>query len=175
MKNILDLIKEDHDEASKMIKRLEKMVEKPSKATWSLTKELVEEVLLHAKTEEKVLYNTMKEKNESFRDLTLEGVIEHKLLESTLMRLLKVRPGTDGNYKAALSVVKELLEHHGKEEEEKEWFPKIRKAYESSELQEMGREFETLKEEIRPKIRMKLSGPTLKSAHTLSGSRQTLH
>ncbi len=86
-----------------------------------------------------------------------------------------MRPGKDGNYKAALSVVKELLEHHGKEEEEKELFPKLRKTYKSDELQEMGREFESLKEEIRPKIRMKLSGPTLKSAHTFSGSRQTLH
>ncbi len=173
--NILELIKADHDEASKMIKRLEKMTEKPTKATWSLTMELVEEVLLHAKTEEKVLYNTMKEENESFRDMTLEAVIEHKLLESTLMRLLKVRPGKDGNYKAALSVVKELLEHHGKEEEEKEWFPKLRKKYSAAELKDMGREFEAMKKEIRPKIRMKLSGPTLKSAHTLSGSRQTLH
>ncbi len=175
MKNILDLIKEDHDDAMKMIKRLEKMTEKPNKATWSLTKELVEEVLLHAKTEEKVLYNTVKEESEFYRDFTLEGVIEHKLLESTLMRLLRVRPGKDGNYKAALSVVKELLEHHGKEEEEKELFPKARKAFKSSELVEMGREFEKLKEDIRPKIRMKLSGLTLKSAHTLSGSRQTLH
>lgn len=173
--NILELIKADHDEAMKMVKRLEKLTEKPTKSTWNLTKELVQEVLLHAKTEEKVLYQTMKDKNESFRDFTLEGELEHKLLESTLMRLLKVRPGKDGHYKAALSVVKELLEHHGKEEEEKELFPKLRKAYKASQLREMGVEFETAKEEIRPKIMMKLSGPTLKSAHTLSGSRQTLH
>ena len=75
-----------------MIKCLEKMTEKSSKKTWDLTQELVEEVLLHAKTEEKVLYRAMKEKNVSFRDFTLEGDIEHKLLESCLMRLLKVRP-----------------------------------------------------------------------------------
>ena len=173
--NILDMIKEDHDEAMDMVKRLEKMTEKPSKSTWTLTQDLVEEVLVHAKTEEKILYRAMKEKSESFRDFTLEGEIEHKLLESTLLRLLRVKPGKDGKYKAALSVVKELLEHHGKEEEEKELFPKLRKAYKPVELQEMGREFKMLKEEIRPKIILKLRAPIMKGSQNALGSKQTLH
>lgn len=159
----------------KMVKRLEKMAEKPSPKTWSMTLELVEEVLLHAKTEEKVLYNTMKEESEDFRDFTLEGTIEHKLLESTLMRLLKVKPSEDGQFKAALTVVKELLEHHGKEEEEEELFPKLRKAYKAAELKEMGEEFKSVKEEIRPKIMLKLRGSKLKGSSSMSGSRQTLH
>ncbi|MES2526997.1 MAG: hemerythrin domain-containing protein [Bdellovibrionota bacterium] len=171
---ILDLIKEDHDGAMEIIKRLEKMTEKPSKRAWDLTKELVEEVLLHAKTEEKVLYSAMKAKNISFRDFTLEGEIEHKLLESCLMGLLKVRPGEDGKYKAALSVVKELLEHHGKEEEEKELFPKLRKSYKRAELEEMGVEFKAMKKEIRPKIMLKLSGPRLKGA-SVNSAKQILH
>lgn len=172
--NILELIKEDHEEAMKLIKRLEKMTDTANKTSWKLTLELVEEVLLHAKTEEKVLYTAMKKKNEDFRDFTLEGDIEHKLLESTLKRLLKVRPGKDGHFKAALSVVKELLEHHGKEEEEKEYFPKIKKAYKSSELEEMGKKFKTVKEELRPSIVMKLR-QSARSGRATSESRQTLH
>lgn len=171
--NILDLLKKDHDEAMAMIKRLEKMADKPNKKTWSLTLELVEEVLLHAKAEEKALYSVIKKKNEDFRDFTLEGDIEHKLLENTLKRLLKVRPGEDGRYKAALSVVKELLEHHGREEEEKEYFPKIKKAYKSSELEEMGRDFKIMKEEIRPSIQLKLR--PVRKMGPVRESRQNLH
>lgn len=171
--NVLQLIKEDHDEALKLIKRLEKSAEKASQATWKLTVELVEAMLLHAKTEEKVLYSAMKEKSEDFRDFTLEGDIEHKLLESTLKRLLKVKPGKDGEFKAALTVVKELLEHHGKEEEEKEYFPKIRKAFKSSELEDMGEEFITLKEKLRPSIEMKLRKPA--ASRMRVESSRTLH
>lgn len=170
--NILDLIKKDHDEALAMIKKLEKMTESATEKTWALTKELVTEVLLHAKAEEKLLYNSCRERSEELRDFTLEGIIEHKLLESTLKRLLKVRPGEDGKFKAALSVVKELLEHHGKEEEEKEIFPKLKKAYAKEELVELGKEFKSLKEELRPKYsvtRLRSTAPATTASH------QTLH
>ncbi len=172
--SILTLIKKDHDEAMRMIKRLEKMAEKPTAATWKQVMTLVEEVLLHSKAEEKVLYGAMRRKSEDFRDFTLEGEIEHKLLESTLKRLLKVKPGKDGRFKAALSVVKELLEHHGKEEEEKEYFPKIRKAYKAAELQSMGQQFKDLKEELRPSIQLNIRQPLI-GAGMIRESRQTLH
>jgi hemerythrin superfamily protein len=172
--NILQLIKEDHDEAMRMIEDLEKKTEKDTKATWNLTQTLVEEVLLHAKTEEKVLYSSMREKNEDFRDFTLEGDIEHKLLESTLKRLLKIKPGKDGRFKATLTVVKELLKHHGKEEEEKEYFPKIRKAYKTAELVEMGEEFKTMKEKLRPSIETKIRRPPMKSPMSIE-TNTTVH
>ena len=173
MRTILDFIQDDHTAALKRIKRLEKMTEKSTKKTWDLTKELVEEVLLHAASEEKILYRAIKEKNESFRDFTLEGEIQHKLLESCLLLLLKFRPEKDGKYKAALSVVKKLLGHQGKEEE-KEMFPKLKKSYRTSELQALGDEFKIAKKEIRPMIMMRLRGPRLKG-HSSDSSRQTFH
>ena len=72
----------------------------------------------HARTEEKVVYVPLtKAKEQESRDLGNEGFVEHSLVDMLMERMSK--PGiadTDG-WKAHATVVKELLEHHIKEEE----------------------------------------------------------
>ncbi len=117
--DILKLIKKDHDEAFAIIEKLGHMTDKPTSAAEKLTLELVTEVILHAKSEEEGLYDSIEGAKEEFKDFVLEGVIEHSLVENTLMRLLATKPGGNGEFKAALEVTKELPEHHAQEEEEK--------------------------------------------------------
>jgi len=72
----------------------------------------------HARTEEKVVYVPLtKAKEPESRDLGNEGFVEHSVVDMLMERMSK--PGiadTDG-WKAHATVVKELLEHHIKEEE----------------------------------------------------------
>ncbi len=128
------------------------MTESPSHEADKLTHEFVVSVLLHAKSEEKGLYDMISSKKEEFKDFTLEGTLEHSLVENTLKRLLAVKPGGNGEFKAALSVTKELLEHHTKEEEEEELFPKIKKTFSSEERDQMGQLMIEAKEKLRPEI-----------------------
>ncbi len=150
--DILKLIKKDHDEAFEAIEKLEKLTDSPSHDAEKLTREFVIAVLLHAKSEEKGFYEMIESKKEEFKDFTLEGFIEHSLVESTLKRLLAVKPGGNGEFKAALSVTKELLEHHAKEEEEEELFPKIKKNFSVEERDQMGQLMIEAKEKLRPEI-----------------------
>jgi len=72
----------------------------------------------HARTEEQVVYVPLtKAKEQESRDLGNEGFVEHSVVDMLMERMSK--PGiadTDG-WKAHATVVKELLEHHIKEEE----------------------------------------------------------
>jgi hemerythrin superfamily protein len=48
-------------------------------------------------------------------------------------------------FEPKLKVLKENVEHHTEEEEEEKLFPKVRKLFSASELQELGAELETAK------------------------------
>ena len=160
--DILKLIKKDHDEAFETIEKLEKMTDSPSHNAEKMTQEFAIAVLLHAKSEEKGLYEMIESEKEDFKDFTLEGFIEHSLVENTLKRLLSVKPGGNGEFKAALTVTKELLEHHAKEEEEEELFPKIKKNFSAEERDQMGQLMLAAKEKFRPEIeKMILNQTTL--------------
>ncbi|RYZ95863.1 MAG: hypothetical protein EOP11_24265, partial [Proteobacteria bacterium] len=135
---ILALIRKDHGEAKDLFRRLEARAEIPSIETEELVVQLVTEILLHAKSEEKALYKFCRTRGKSLREFALEGHVEHKLLEIALKRLSVVPPGPDGKFKAVLKVAKELFTHHAIEEEEKETFSKIMSAFSLPEREAMG-------------------------------------
>jgi hypothetical protein len=148
--DIRDLIREDHDEALALIAKLEKLAEKPaSDEARAMTEELVTAVKLHAKSEEAGLYAALETAKKDLRDFSLEGYNEHECLDLMLDKLLTLEPGEDGHYKATLTVVKELIEHHGKEEEEGEVFPKLAKAFSADELMAFGSAMVEEKERLK--------------------------
>jgi hemerythrin superfamily protein len=110
------------------------------------------DVILHAKVEQIALYTPIAEIKEDFRDFALEGKVEHKLAEVTLKKLVKHQPGGDGEFKATLSVVKELIHHHAEEEEEGELFPKLEKVLNETQRTQMGQRFIELKETMRSRV-----------------------
>ena len=87
-------------------------------------------------------------KNLILRDFVLEGKIEHSLIDKMLKKLDSTLPGEDGNFKAALSVIKELLEHHVLQDEEEKLFPQIREAFTEEERNEMGKFLDEYKKKL---------------------------
>jgi hypothetical protein len=151
--DIRDIIREDHDEALALIEKLDKMAEKPPTAeSQDMTRKLVTAVKLHAKSEEAGLYVALETARKDLREFSLEGYNEHECLDLMLDKLLTLQMGEDGEYKATLTVVKELIEHHGKEEEEGEIFPKLGKAFTADELMGFGAMMVEEKERLRPQI-----------------------
>src|SRR4051812_39327018 len=100
-----------------MIKKLEHSIENESGGGKDLAMKLFTEVLLHSKAEMQALYIPIAAIQEDFKDFAMEGKIEHKLIEVTLKKLVK-HDETDDDFKASLSVVKDLIMHHAEEEEE---------------------------------------------------------
>ena len=73
----------------------------------------------HARAEEQVVYTRLMSgrSSEDAKDLGNEGFVEHSLVDMLLARLSKTTLAGTGAWKAHAIVLKEILEHHIKEEE----------------------------------------------------------
>ena len=103
----------------------------------------------HARTEERVVYEALVKVRGSAqsRDLGNEGFVEHSLVDVLLERLGKTSlAGTDA-WKAHAIVLKELLDHHVKEEES-EIFDALGKHFSDERLAEMARAFQAGKAKL---------------------------
>ena len=83
-------------------------------------------------------------KNEELKDMVLESIEEHKQVK-TLLREMDSLSKDSEKFEPKLKVLKENVEHHAEEEEEGKMFPKVRKLFSASELQELGAELEAAK------------------------------
>jgi hypothetical protein len=118
--DLLDTLKKEHDEVKMLLSELEE-AETPAQR-----KNLVEKIKLalvpHTKAEQKVLYDAVI----AVRDKEVqidghEGYIEHELASRTLQKLAAIANATSAEHKAAAKVLKELVEHHIREEERNVW------------------------------------------------------
>lgn len=104
--------------------------------------QLADALVAHTAIEQQIFYPAVKEVDE---DLVLESFEEHATMELELKRLLATDL-SDPSFKAKVVVLKELVLHHVKEEED-ELFPECEKALGKDKLESLGREMKTMYEE----------------------------
>lgn len=145
--NALELLKEDHKKVKKMFKQFEKLKE-DKKASDNDKQSLVEaacaELTVHAQIEEELFYPALRDAI-SDSDLLDEATVEHASAKALIQELQSMRPG-DELYEAKFTVLGEYVQHHI-EEEEKEIFPKAKKA--KLDLAGIGEELRQRREELR--------------------------
>lgn len=144
-RDAIALLKEDHKTVKQMFRRLEKMKDDPGEEMEKLVGEICQELLVHAKVEEEMLYPMARETLDEELDV-LEANEEHHVVEVLIGELLGM-DSSDERYVAKAIVLKELVEHHI-EEEEDEMFPEIREHLGRKELQEIGARIEDRKKEL---------------------------
>lgn len=118
--NIFDQLKTEHD----LVKSLFKKAEDASPGERQRLLERIEEELIpHARGEEKTIYSVLHErtaahprKEEELLNLTNEAYEEHRAVDE-LLADLKETDVQDEKWLAKLTVIKENIEHHIKEEE----------------------------------------------------------
>ena len=88
------------------------------------------------------------QEHEDFKNMVFESLEEHRQVKTLLRELSRVTAGSD-KFKAKLKVLKDDVEHHAEEEEEGKMFPKVEKAFDSKELEELGQELEAAKQKKR--------------------------
>lgn len=140
--DIIQSIKKDHKELRQMF---DKLVDSESKSDFLA---LRQELVPHMKAEEAIFYPLLMDGDS--REDTLEGYEEHHASELVLKELEKTRV-QDERWPAKLKVLKEMVEHHIKEEESK-ILKSAQSELEKSELQELGQKFESEKSELKKKI-----------------------
>jgi hemerythrin superfamily protein len=141
--NAFTLLKADHKKVAAIFEKLEPTTERGVKTREELFAKLKNELDVHARIEEDILYPRLKEIDET-EDLTLESYEEHAVVK-TLLGELDALNKDDETWGAKLKVLQENVEHHV-EEEEGELFPKAQKHLSTEELNELGAKLEAAKE-----------------------------
>ncbi|MFD9623314.1 hemerythrin domain-containing protein [Streptomyces virginiae] len=137
------LLKEDHKAVEKLFKRFEKAGEDAHAEKRKIADQVIGELTTHTWIEEKIFYPAAREAAPDTKDHVLESIEEHHVVLWMLSEL-KDLDATDERFDAKMTVLMENVRHHV-EEEEKEWFPEVRKAMGRNRLAELGEQMETAK------------------------------
>ena len=114
MNEFFQMLKKDHKTVMDILDQLEE-TEAKSKKREELFQKLKEEFVPHMKAEETTFYEPLLAQKDA-RDVALEGTQEHHVSDLVFKELEKM-PKDQDEWAAKLSVFKELVEHHIKEEE----------------------------------------------------------
>ena len=99
---------------------------------------MIELLTVHTYIENEVMYPRVRELLPDLEDDILESYEEHHVADVLVMELVAMKP-TDERFTAKTTVLIENVAHHI-EEEEDEWFPKVREGLGRKQLQEIGAE-----------------------------------
>ena len=122
--SVLTMLQEDH-------RKVEALFEEFKAAKHARTKQRIVETALqelgvHAKIEESLVYPAIREALEDEEDLMDEALEEHHIVHVLIRELKRMKP-SDERFDAKFTVLGESVKHHV-EEEESEMFPKAEDA-----------------------------------------------
>jgi hemerythrin superfamily protein len=133
----LGLLQAQHDNVEQLFKQIETSASGGGKRTMALVRELEEALTLHAAIEEKHFYPAVRTGRTA--ELVAESYQEHRQMKRALADLVATaQRGRD--VQAKLSVLKEEVVHHAKEEEEGKLFPIVRDLLDDDQREALGQE-----------------------------------
>lgn len=121
----LSMLKADHDKVRKMFKDFEKLDTEDTEEKAQLVKQACTELKAHSQIENEIVYPALREAIED-DELMNEARVEHEAAEELIAQLEEMQP-QDEMYDAKFTVLGEYVNHHIAEEQ-KEMFPRARKA-----------------------------------------------
>ncbi|MFC4020079.1 hemerythrin domain-containing protein [Micromonospora sp. GCM10011542] len=130
------LLKEDHKEMRRLFKAFADAEEGPASERQKLVGQILEALTVHTYLENEVMYPEVRRLLPDLEDDILESYEEHHVAD-LLCAELATMDADDERFTAKTTVLIENVTHHV-EEEEQEWFPKVREALGRKQLQEIG-------------------------------------
>jgi hemerythrin-like domain-containing protein len=134
------ILKNDHKEIRRTFKQFQKAGEGASKEKGKLVDKIIELLNVHTYIENEVMYPRVRELLPELEDDVLESYEEHHVADVLVIELSTMKPA-DERFDAKTTVLLENVSHHI-EEEERDWFPKVREGLGRKTLQEIGAELE---------------------------------
>ena len=148
MPNPITMLKADHVKVKGLLRQLEASGSRSTKERERLVRDIERELKVHSQIEEELFYPTFKkvsEKTES-EELFYEATEEHHVVDMVLPALKAANPKSH-EFEAKAKVLKDLVEHHIREEET-EMFVEARKLMDDEQLRALGDLMQTRKEMI---------------------------
>jgi hemerythrin-like domain-containing protein len=160
MPNAITMLKSDHATVKRLLRELNET--SAPKQREQLVATIEREVKTHAQIEEEVFYPAFKAAAEKTDNINLfyEAAEEHHLVDIELPSL-KTANSKSHEFAAKAKVLKELIEHHIKEEEN-QMFTAARQLFSEEQLSELGELMQTRKEMIQAMWENPLTRPMKK-------------
>ncbi|WP_457253173.1 hemerythrin domain-containing protein [Pedococcus sp. P5_B7] len=129
------ILRDDHKEVRGLFREFEKSTTtKARKGT--IVKKVIELLTVHTYIENEVMYPEVRRLLPELEDDVLESYEEHHVADVLVMELAALKPG-DERFEAKTTVLIENVRHH-MDEEEQDWFPKVREGLGRNQLQDLG-------------------------------------
>lgn len=140
----LKLLTADHNRVRGLFARFQAAEEgKDTELMTELATKILTEIEVHATIEEEIFYPEVSSADEEIHETVTEGIEEHHVVKVLAEEIGTLPPG-DETWTAKMKVLIENVEHHA-EEEEKEMFPEVRKAFDATALEDMAERLEARK------------------------------
>ena len=129
------MLKADHKEVRALFREFQKSSTTPARKE-AIVEKVIELLTVHTYIESEVMYPRVRELLPDLEDDILESYEEHHVADVLVMELSGMSP-SDERFDAKTTVLIENVQHH-MDEEEQDWFPKVREGLGRKALQEIG-------------------------------------
>jgi hemerythrin superfamily protein len=129
------LLKADHKEVKGLFKQFQQE-RTPDSIKGALVTKMIELLTIHTYIENECMYPAVRKLLPDLEDDILESYEEHHVADVLIMELSTLGPD-DERFEPKTTVLIEIVTHHI-EEEEGDWFPKVREGLSRSQLQQLG-------------------------------------
>jgi hemerythrin superfamily protein len=137
------LLKQDHKEIRKLFREFEAAGDRARKRRGQLVERILEALTVHTYIENECMYPEVRKLLPDLEDDVLESYEEHHVADVLCMELATMSPD-DERFDAKTTVLIENVGHH-MDEEEQDWFPKVRDGLGRKQLQDLGERMLELK------------------------------
>ena len=138
------LLKADHKEIRRIFREFQAAGDRAVKKKARLAERMIELLTVHTYIENEVMYPEVRALLPDLEDDVLESYEEHHVADVLCMELSAMKPDAE-RFGAKATVLIESVTHHI-EEEEQDWFPKVRAGLGRKQLQELGARLEQARE-----------------------------
>ncbi|GAB3682404.1 hemerythrin domain-containing protein [Angustibacter aerolatus] len=137
------VLKDEHKEIRRQFKAFER-AEDDVEERGRVVARIIELLTVHTYLENEVMYPEVRTLLPDLEDDVLESYEEHHVADVLVMELAALQPDAE-RYVAKTTVLIENVTHH-MDEEEQDWFPKVREGLSRKQLQEIGARMLELRE-----------------------------
>ena len=139
----ITLLRTDHQAVERLFEQFEKAGDRAFVEKRRIVDRIVEELSIHAAVEEQIFYPAARANVPDTEDIALESLEEHHIVKWLLSELDGLDPEHE-RFQAKVTVLIENVRHHV-EEEQSDFFPKVRAAMSRTALADLGDALATAK------------------------------
>lgn len=150
----IQLIKNDHRKVEQLFAEYEGLGARAKKSKARCVAAIIQELKAHTRLEETYFYPAYRQRAEE-EDIVLEAYEEHDVVKHVISELEAIDPDHE-RYDARVCVLKDLVDHHVKEEE-KQLLPQAKRLLGADRLKELGRQMAEAKASQAPEEKVRIS------------------